>query len=265
MWLAPSVQGFALMCFDADAQPPIPPVAGAPNEGRNVELAADDGTAFTGFFAPSGVPSRARVLILPDVRGLFGYYRELACRFAEAGIGALAIDYFGRTAGLGARDADFDFMPHVAQTTWAGLSADIRTGITWLRDDDPAAHVCTIGFCFGGRLAFDTGALGLGLAGTIGFYGLPVGARNDIPAPVDLAREMRCPVLGLFGGADGAIPGTAVAAFEQALSDAAVTHDLVTYPGAPHSFFDRKSADFVDESADAWTRVLAFIARHSAT
>ena len=60
------------------------------------------------------------MLVLPDVRGLFRYYEELALRFAEAGIEALAIDYFGRTAGLGARTAEFDYMPHVGADDLGG-------------------------------------------------------------------------------------------------------------------------------------------------
>jgi len=80
------------------------------------------------------------VLVLPDVRGLNGFYEELALRFGEAGVHALAIDYFGRTAGTDPRADDFDYMPHVERTTWAGMQADIQAasdhlrarGATWL-------------------------------------------------------------------------------------------------------------------------------------
>ena len=132
-----------------------------------------------------------------------------------------------------------------------------------LRSDDGAARIFIVGFCFGGRLAFDSGSLGLDLAGAIGFYGVPIGPRNDIPAPVDVAGSLRSPVLGLFGGADTAIPDTAIAAFDAALKTADVPHELVTYPDAPHSFFDRKADQFAEASADAWQRVLDFVARNS--
>ena len=252
------------MCFDADSHPPIVPIAGAAVDGALVTLSATDGNSFSAFHATPATPGRARMLILPDVRGLFRYYEELALRFAEAGIEALAIDYFGRTAGLGARTDEFDYPPHVAQTTWTGLSADIRAGVARLRGDDDAAPIFVVGFCFGGRLAFDSGAIGLGLAGAIGFYGVPIGPRNDIPAPIDVVGDLRSPVLGLFGGADVAIPDTAVAAFDAALQAADVAHDLVTYPGAPHSFFDRKADQFADASADAWQRILDFVAEYAA-
>lgn len=194
------------MCVDADAHPPIAPMAGAAVDGEAIELVAADGNRLSAYRARGQGDSPARMLVLPDIRGLFPFYEELALWFAEAGIGALAIDYFGRTAGVGARDAGFDHRAHVDQTTWSGLSADIRAGVAELRVPDPAARVFVVGFCFGGRLAFDAATLGLGLAGVIGFYGVPTGPRLDIPAPAEVAGSMGCPVLGLFGGADRGHP-----------------------------------------------------------
>jgi carboxymethylenebutenolidase len=73
--------------------------------------------------------------------------------------------------------------------------------------------------------------------------------------------EMTCPVLGLMAGDDPGIPAELVASFERALIEAGVDHDLVIYPGAPHSFFDRRHHEFAAESADAWSRVLEFVGR----
>ena len=70
-------------------------------------------------------------------------------------------------------------------------------------------------------------------------------------------------MVGLFGGADPAIPASAVEAFERALSEAGVDHDFVTFPGAPHSFFDRKAEEFRDASEAAWDRTLDFVRRRS--
>lgn len=252
------------MCFDADSHPPIAPIAGAAVDGGRATLSASDGNRFVAFRARAKDPGAARMLVLPDIRGLFPFYEELALRFAEAGIDALAIDYFGRTAGVGARDPDFEFRPHVDQTTWAGLSADIGAGVAELRAGSPDKAVFVVGFCFGGRLAFDAATLGLGLAGVVGFYGVPTGPRLDIPAPADVTGAMRSPVLGLFGGADPGIPPDMVATFERALATAGVEHELVTYEGAPHSFFDRSFEQHAEASADAWRRVLAFVRAHSA-
>ncbi len=153
-------------------------------------------------------------------------------------------------------------MPHVSATTWDGIAADIFAGVAALQADG-VSRVFVMGFCMGGRMAFLAGSLGLELAGVVGFYGTLVGPwRNDAPEPVTRAGQMGAPVLGLFGGADAAIPPEHVAAFERALTAAGVEHRLVTYEGAPHSFFDRKAADFADASAAAWSEVLGFIAAH---
>jgi carboxymethylenebutenolidase len=257
------------MCFDLDSRPPIAPIAGGAHDSARLVLTGGDGNRFLGFRARPSEPTGAAMLILPDVRGLHPYYEELALRFAEAGVEALAIDYFGRTAGTDTpRDDDFGYRAHVDQTTWSGLSGDIRAGAAALRSDDAAdvRALFTIGFCFGGRLAFVSSTLGLDLAGAIGFYGVPAGTHfSGMPAPVDVAGDMSGSILGLFGGADPSIPADAVAGFEAALTRAGVDHRLVTYPGAPHSFFDRKAADFADASAAAWAEVLAFVrARASA-
>jgi carboxymethylenebutenolidase len=100
----------------------------------------------------------------------------------------------------------------------------------------------------------------------IGLYGTLAGPwRNDAPAPLDLAASFEAPVLGLFGGADEAISAEAVAAFDAALAAAGVDHRIVTYPGAPHSFFDRKADQFAAESAAAWSEVVGFIERHASS
>jgi len=255
------------MCFDLDSRPPIPPIAGGAIDTEEVVLRAGDGGRFAGLLARAENPTGASIIVLPDVRGLHPYYEELALRFAEAGVDALAIDYFGRTAGIGIRERpmDFDFMSHVGDTRFSNLSWDVQAAAEMLRTLEQGGArrrgraIFSIGFCFGGRLAFLANTLGLDLAGAIGFYGWPVGARGDIPAPADSTGLMTGPVLAIFGGADKGIPPEAVETFRDALAATGIPHEVVTYPGAPHSFFDRKAEDFADASADTWERVLAFI------
>ncbi len=250
------------MCFDPDSRPPITPIAGGALDSGEVTLTADDGNRFTAFRARAAESTGAGVVILPDVRSLHPYYEDLALRFAEHGIDAVAIDYFGRTAGLGRRDTGFESMHHVEQATFDGLAADVRAGAAYLATDKgghPASRF-TVGFCFGGRLSFVAATLDADLAGVIGFYGNPVGAgRAGVPAPADLAERFTSPVLGLFGGDDPGIPPGAVATFDAALTTSDIDHKLVIYDGAPHSFFDRKADEYATTSASAWEEVLAFI------
>ncbi len=226
---------------------------------EDLVLTAADGTELSAFRARASAPTGAGIVILPDVRGLHPYYEELALRFAEAGVDAVAIDYFGRTAGPGKRDDGFAFRDHLEQTTYEGLLADVRAGAAAVREGGRVVAVFAIGFCFGGRLAFLAPTFDIGLSGAIGFYGWPTGSRQNSPAPADVASEMRAPILGIFGGADEGITADVVATFEHALVAAGVTHELVVYPGAPHSFFDRKADDFTEASTNAWRRTLKFI------
>jgi carboxymethylenebutenolidase len=248
------------MCFDHDSRPPITPIAGGSLDAGDIELTSADGSTFGAFLARAAQPTGTGIVILPDVRGVHAYYKELALRFAERGVDAIALDYFGRTAGIGDRGPSFDYQPHVPQTTFAGLRADTVAAAKHLRAVANPKHLYATGFCMGGRLAFLTATYGLGLDGVIGFYGWPTGpSRNGTPAPADLAGEMEGRVLGIFGGADEGIPASAAVEFEAALAKAGVDHEITTYAGAPHSFFDRKAADYADASARAWEQTLRFM------
>src|SRR6266545_6815708 len=240
------------MCFDSDSSPPIPVLSGGALTHEDLVLESDDGTQFAAFAALPDESSEAGVVILPDVRGLYRFYEELALRFAERGCAAVAIDYFGRTAGVDKRRDDFEYRPHVERTTSEGVQADVAAAVEWLRKRGCSA-VFTVGFCFGGRNSWLAAASGHGLAGAIGFYGRP---------PLDVATNIEAPILALQAGEDQNITAADNVAFGEALNDAGVEHEVVTYEGAPHSFFDRKQEEFADASADAWRRVLDFIEHH---
>jgi carboxymethylenebutenolidase len=251
------------MCVDADAQPPIPTSGAAVT--RALILEAADGTPFNAFeaTAPEG-PTSAGVVVLPDVRGLFPFYEGLATRFAEAGHDAVAIDYFGRTAGTEPRDPDFEFMEHVPRTHTEGINADISAAAEHLRQRREDVALFTVGFCFGGTCSWAAATHGHGLAGAIGFYGRPDIDRPTGDGPfLERCAQVEAPILALMGGDDASIPPENITRLQDALEEAGVVHEVVVYPGAPHSFFDRKQSEFATESADAWRRVLEFIRRHT--
>jgi carboxymethylenebutenolidase len=255
------------MCFEFDARPPdlpadleLPPVAGGA-AAETLELTSADGTRFSAALAVSPDPHDPAVVILPDVRGLYRFYVELAERFAQAGHSAIAIDYFGRTAGLGPRDEDFDYMEHVAQTSVENVQADTAAAIDALRERAGAKSFVTVGFCFGGTHSFLAATNpDLPLEGVVGFYG-SLAERPNRPSPIPGAGGARVPVLGLFGGADENIPRDQVDEYDRALDAAGVEHELISYPGAPHSFFDRKFDEYAGACEDAWRRVLSFLSR----
>jgi len=243
------------VCFDLDSSPPIAVIRGAAVSHEDLELQASDGNQFAAFVAEPDEPTGAGVVILPDVRGLYRFYEELALRFAERGIVALAFDYFGRTAGAEKRPNDWDYMPLVQQLTMEQVQADVSASVAHLSSMG-AAPIFTVGFCFGGSASWAAAAWGHRLAGAVGFYGRP-------GRMIGLVPRLAAPILALQGGADEHITPEDNAAFERALADAGVEHELVSYDGAPHSFFDRKQEEFADASDDAWRRTLEFIERLS--
>lgn len=250
------------MCFEPDARPPLPPIGGDAVDDRDLTLTSRDGTPVAAHAARAASPSGAGVVIVPDVRGLHPYYEDLTRRFAEAGVHAVAIDIYARTAGPHRRDAGFEYEPHVTQLQGAALADDVAAAAALLRSTDGGdpERLYTIGFCIGGRISLLQATSGLGLAGVIGFYPWPVGPhRSGLPAPADEAPRFGCPVLSVYGGADAGIPEPAREEFAHALAAAGVEHQSVTYEGAPHSFFDRKAAEHADASADAWRQVLEFM------
>jgi len=251
------------MCVDNDSRPPIPPIAGGSAGGTDLRLASSDGTRFMAYAARAAKPTGAGMIVIPDVRGLHPYYKELADRFSEIGVDAVAIDFFARTAPSDDRGESFDFMSHVPQTTPQNLQADIAVAAAHLRGaaGGQVRTLFSVGFCFGGALSYLQAASGLSYGGVIGFYGWPLGLSRwpDRPKPIDAVARYTCPVLSLFGGADPGIPQSAIDEFDAACKKANVKHDSTVYAGAPHSFFDRKQSEFADASADAWRRVQAFV------
>jgi carboxymethylenebutenolidase len=245
------------MCYSDDARPPLPPVGGAASDQGDFVLTASDGNKLAAHFARAAKPTGAGMVVMPDVRGLHNFYKELAQRFAEAGIDAVAIDYFGRTAGIGDRGEEFEFREHVEKTTPEGIAADVAAAVTYLKSKDGGAvkSVFTVGFCFGGSNSWNQSAMGHGLNGCIGFYGRP-----ERSAP--LISKMTAPLLLLIAGADFT-PREAFIEFDKQLTEAKVPHEMHIYEGAPHSFFDRSFAEWKDACDDAWRRMLAFIEKHS--
>ena len=251
------------MCYPPSSRPPdVPadllPISGGAG-GADVILTSEDGGRFRAYLAKTGDGDRG-VVIAPDVRGLHPFYEELAERFASAGIHSIAFDFYGRTAGTDRRPADWAYQDHNVKNTTAQVHADLATAVGHLRGATDARSIYVMGFCKGGRVAFNSAAEHSGISGAIGFYGWPARRSDeDAGAPIDNVDRMHVPVLGLFGGADKGIPESAVQAFDKALTERGVPHFVHTYPGLPHSFFDRTFAEYRSECDDAWRRVIGFV------
>ena len=178
-----------------------------------------------------------------DVRGLYRFYEELALRFAERGTRRVAFDYFGRTAGASQRDDDFEYRPHVEQTTDEGVQADTAPAVDRAARSE-ASNPCSRSASASAaarpgsqpRLATASPAR---LACTGARRGNGAGRapsrarRDDVPDPGAPGRRRR-----RHHRRRTTTPSS------EALTAAGVEHEIVVYDGAPHSFFDRKQEDF---------------------
>jgi len=232
-------------------------MGGSTDEGGLV-LTAADGNRFRAYVARAAAPSGAGVIVIPDPRGVHPFYKDLVRRFAQAGVEALVVDYIDRTAGMSERPENFDLRSAIGKTTPDGIAADVAAGIAYLRSATGGAveSVFTVGFCFGGAQSWRQSAAQPGLAGAIGFYGLPSRVRDVIP-------HMKAPLLLLLAGNDQATTPEDFVQFDRELTQAAVPHQKVVYEGAPHSFFDRTFEEHRAASDDAWRQMLAFIKEHT--
>ena len=208
------------------------------------------------------------LVVIPDVRGLGEHYRDVARRFAAEGFHVLAVDLYSREGA-----PDLPDMPSVFRWLRAlpdtRVLSDLAAAVAHLarRDEVDGNAVGITGFCMGGQYALMAACTVPGLAACVSWYGMLRYAETDAvkPAsPLDLAPELRCPYLGLFGEEDAIIPNADVAELRAILEREGKTHEIVTYPGAGHAFFNdtRPDAYRPRAAADAWPRALAFLRRH---
>ena len=240
------------MCFADGSSAPAAPSAGQAGQSRALTLTASDGTVLMAHETRALTPSQVGIVVMPDVRGLHQYYRDLTVRLAELGWESVAIDYFARTADSDDRSEAFEFMPHVQQVTAEGMAVDVRAAADHLWALG-CTKVFTLGFCMGGSWSWRQSADTPGLAGCIGFYGRRAMAEPRI-------SELAAPLLLLAAGADAHIP---VEDPQSLAADAPVEAEVVVFDGAPHSFFDRTAPEHADACAKAWGHITDFVAARS--
>src|SRR5262245_19313015 len=230
-------------------------------DARPIVLTAADGAAFAACEARAAKPTGPALLILPDARGLHADYESLAERFAAAGHDALAIDYYGRSAGVRDwRDA-FHWAPHSLGLRDADVGLDVAAALAHLRTGiAPGQPVVTIGFGAGASRSWLAAAAGLGLAGAVGCYGKIVAPMPaDWPAPMSRVDDIACPVLGLFASRDASIWVSSFMGFERALREAGVPHQVALYLRSQNGFLDRSAAEHREAAADGWARIATFL------
>jgi carboxymethylenebutenolidase len=246
------------MCHSGNELPLVRKVEGSAPDDGNLMLRSADGTTFAAYFASAKHRSGNGIVVAPDAGGLSEFYRAVASRLAEAGIDALTIDYYGRTAGSGPRPAGFNGDDHMARTRPDAVDADVAAAADYLRSGPGGAveRVFCMGFCFGGAVAWRQARNGMN--GGIGFYGSGAALRETVP---DLS-ELKAPLLLLVAGRDKYFPLDDSMLTDQALEAAGVSHRTVVYDEATHGFFSDPAQ--IVACDDAWSQVMDFVKQSSA-
>lgn len=223
---------------------------------REIELRGSDGAAVPAFVAePSGAPGAPRIVIAPEIFGLSPWVKSVTRRLAKEGFRAIAVEIFARDREPAGSDMK-SWMSRIGRLDTAQAVRDLRTGLDTLAPGKAAS----IGFCLGGMLSLLVAAEG-GLDACVDCYGRPRWmAPGTAPNPIDVAGSIQCPVLGVFGNRDPAIPLPEVEALRVALAGRA---EIALYE-AGHAFLnDTRPELYVEGQATlAWAKITGFLRRN---
>ena len=208
------------------------------------------------YAMPAGKTNCPVVLVVQEIFGVHEYIADTCRRFAKAGYLAIASELYARQGDptkygeIGKLIAEV-----VNKVPDAQVMADLDGAVKWAgANGGDTSKVAVTGFCWGGRITWLYAAQGPVKAG-VAWYGRLVGAPNDLQPkhPVDLAANLRAPVLGLYGEKDSGIPLDTVDKMKAALATgnaASKASQFVVYPDAPHAFHADYRPSYRKEAAD---------------
>jgi carboxymethylenebutenolidase len=254
------------------AAPAAPPkevpgqVAPGTVTGKDVTFKSGD-TAINAYWAqPTNGTPKAGILVIHEIWGLTEHIRDVTRRFAAQGYFALAPDFFTRQGAPQLdpqnRDAMMKFL--------AGLSdrqvvADADAALSYLKANG-AQKVGSVGFCMGGLYSYLLATKSTRLSAAVEFYGRIVYAEtteNKPESPIDLALNLKCPLLANFGETDQSITVAQVEQFKEKLKQGEQPWKVNIYPGAGHAFFNDTRPSFNAGAAkDAWSETTAFFHKY---
>lgn len=260
--------GYATAALAQDARPITTLSDGLATE--IVTYPAPDGFDLPAYVArPAGDGPFPMVIVVSEIFGLHEYIRDVCRRLAQAGYAAIAPAFFVRVEDP-APLADMQRIQQiVAAATYEQVMGDIAAALDWASGQlwANADKVGITGFCWGGKVAWQAAARFAAIDAAAAWYGrlapsasaTPEQIAAGRPWPIDLAGDLKAPVLGLYGGQDQGIPVASVETMRAALArEGARGSDIRLYPDAPHGFHADYRASYRPEAAaDGWRRLLA--------
>ena len=223
------------------------------------------------FARPEKAKNPPVVLVAMEIFGLHEYIRDVTRRLAKAGAFAIAPNYYFRSGEDLTKITEMPkLMPIVNAKPDAEMMADLDATAAWAKSQGGnTGKLAILGFCRGGRTVWEYAAHNKNLKAGVAFYGSLV----DPPAqkeggkwpksPIELAGDVKAPVLGLYGAADAGIPVAQVEAMKEALAKAKKKAEFKIYPDAPHGFHADYRPSYRKEAAeDAWKMALDWLKKN---
>ncbi|MCC8940106.1 dienelactone hydrolase family protein [Bradyrhizobium sp. Arg68] len=220
-----------------------------------------------GYFArPAGVNNPPVVLVAMEIFGVHEYIKDVTRRLAKLGAFAVAPDYYFRKGDLTKITDTSQLVQLVNAKPDAELLGDLDSTVAWAKSQGgDTSRLGIVGFCRGGRTVWEYAAHSTALKAGVAFYGAPLDPPNPLwpKSPMQLAPDMKAPVLGLYGEADTGISVASVEAFKAALAANNKTAEFEIYPGAPHGFHADYRASYRKEAAeDGWKQMQAWLKKY---
>jgi carboxymethylenebutenolidase len=259
--------GFTLAAGPVAAQSVITTDAQGLTAGE-VKIAVADGQMPAYRAKPASGSGFPVVLVVQEIFGVHEHIKDICRRFAKLGHLAVAPDLYARQADMskvttleGAREV-------AGKVPDKQVLADLDAAAKWAATDGGnAGKLAVTGFCWGGRIVWLYAAHNPGLKAGVAWYGRVVGTASDLTPrhPLDVAAELKAPVLGLYGGADSGIPNDTVEKMQAALKAAKKPSEIVLYPDTPHGFHaDYRPSYRADQAKDGWKRLQEWFKKHGA-
>lgn len=240
-----------------------------------VKVKAKDGKDLAAYRAmPASGTGFGTILVVQEIFGVHAHIADLCRRFAKAGYYAIAPElYFRQGDPKGYTDIPKLLSEIVAKVPDQQVMDDLDSCVAFAKGEGKAdtAKLGLTGFCWGGRIVWLYAAHNPGLKAGVAWYGRVVGAPSALTPkhPIDLAKDLKGPVLGLYGGADTGIPNDSVDKMRAALKEgsaAAKKSEIITYPDTPHAFnADYRPSYRKEPAEDGWKRALAWFKANGVT
>jgi len=255
--------GFAASVQPVMAQTTITTDAGGLEAGE-VKIKTADGEMPAYRATPSAGGPFPVVLVVQEIFGVHEHIKDVCRRFAKAGYFAVAPELYARQGDVAALKSIDEIRPVVAKVPDAQVMSDLDAAVAFAKASGKAQtdKLAITGFCWGGRITWLYAAHNPGVKAGVAWYGRVVGDATPMTPkhPVDVAADLKAPVLGLYGGADQGIPVDTVEKMKAACAAAKKACEIVVYPDTPHAFHADYRPSYRDGPAkDGWAKLLAFL------